>query len=358
MFVLMGIFSSCVKVWWNSYLQWTERFPSTVPLCVCASVSGTSLLFDGTYSSSWRAPVRQAGGSHQTLPFTQCWRWSVVEGTEIWQPCHKNQTLQREKRLCPPHTPHPASYCTHTHTHKVKKSSRSERKHAARACQCRSGWWGSTRTERFWRRRTGKKREGRKIKTRLKWSYMNWRARSRSALWPFDPSVLLLCSDLSTLPSCLWVFALLPSSSSVVSWLLIRSETGSQRDIAPYWYHAVSLTHSSQMPLTHPFRCLPSTCEWAAVTGGRRRHRETEREEGKGGQKRALERQRPVYSARMTENSLKCWAMIMLSNMDCDFLGEKQPALVNLEWLWNNLDSSRIVDCHKRSALQQFVAAQ
>lgn len=110
------------------------------------------------------------------------------------------------------------------------------------------------------------------------------------------------------------------------------------------------------MPPTHPFWCLPSTCEWATVTGGRERQRETEREEGRGRKKGALER--VVYFARLTENSPKCWAGITLSNIDCDFLGEKQPALVNLGWLWNTLDPPpHIVECQKRNALQQFIAA-
>lgn len=86
--------------------------------------------------------------------------------------------------------------------------------------------------------------------------------------------------------------------------------------------------------------------------------RETERDEGRGQKGGIRERERPVYFARQTENSPKRWAGITLSNIDSDFLGEKQPALVNLEWLWNNLDwTSHIGECQKRNALQQFIAA-
>ena len=107
-------------------------------LCVRHSVA-TSLLFGGTYSLSWRAAVRGAGGSHQALPLAWCWHWSGVEGTEIWQHCHKNQSLQTpgKETYFPPNT-HTHTH-THTHKHKVKKSSRSECTHAATACQHRSG---------------------------------------------------------------------------------------------------------------------------------------------------------------------------------------------------------------------------
>lgn len=122
-------------------MQWRKQFPSAVPLCVCVTQVATSLLFGRTYSLSWRAPVREAGGSHQALPLARCWHWSGVEGTEIWQPCHKNQPLQTPGRedLPPPPPPLPD---VGTREHKVKKSSRSERTHAAPACQRASTWRG------------------------------------------------------------------------------------------------------------------------------------------------------------------------------------------------------------------------
>lgn len=109
----------------------------------------------------------------------------------------------------------------------------------------------------------------RQAKTEFKGWDVSWRASSHSPWWPLCPRVLLLYGNLSTLPSCPWVFApvILSSASSVVSRLLIWPETSSQRDVALHRYHAVPLTHLSQMPLTHPFWCLPSTCEWAALTG-------------------------------------------------------------------------------------------
>ena len=175
------------------------------------------------------------------------------------------------------------------------------------------------------------------------------------------PPLLILYANLSTSPSCPWVIArvTLSSASSVVSRLWIWPETGSERDVPLHRYHAVSLTHLSQMPPTHPFWCLPSTCEWATVTGLKR---ETEgdrkgRGEGGGWKKGALEG--AVCFARLTENSPKRWVGSMLSNIDCDFLGGKQPALVNLEWLWNNPDPRppRIVECQEGNAHQQFTAA-
>lgn len=177
---------------------------------------------------------------------------------------------------------------------------------------------------------------------------------------PDDPSAPVYSSSVVTSPSCHPAPGCLSGLSFLLHHLLsprlwILPETSSERDVPLHRYHAVSLTHLSQMPLTHPFWCLPSTCEWATVTGKRERQRETEREEGRGRKKGALER--AVYFARLTENSPKCWVGITLSNIDCDFLGEKQPALVNLEWLWNNLDPPpHIVECQRRNALQQFIA--
>lgn len=252
-----------------------------------------------------------------------------------------------------------------THKHKVKKSSRSGCTHAATACQCGSGWRGSTCRGWLGRKRMasgGRGGGGWGASGRQKHSLNDgtW-AGEPAHTRPYDPSapcVLSLSGNLSTPPSCPWVIArvILSSASSVVSQLWIWPETGSERDVPLHWYRAVSLTHLSQMPPTHPFWCLPSTCEWATVTGGRERQRETERQEGRGWKKGALER--AVCFARLTENSPKCWVGIMLSNMDCDFLGEKQPALVNLGWLWNNLDPPppHIVECQKRNALQQFIA--
>lgn len=98
------------------------------------------------------------------------------------------------------------------------------------------------------------------------------------------------------------------------------------------------------------FLMPPSTCEWATVTA-----RERDRKgKGRGRKRRTLER--AVYFARLTENSQKCWDGIMLTNTDCDFLGGKQPALVNLEWLWTNVDPCpHHVKCHNRNAPQQFI---
>lgn len=96
--------------------------------------------------------------------------------------------------------------------------------------------------------------------------------------------------------------------------------------------HTLVSNASYSSLLMPPINLRMSSCDRE-----RERQRETEREEGRGRKRRgALER--AVYFARLTENSPKCWVGITLSNIDCDFLGEKQPALVNLEWLWNNLD--------------------
>jgi len=172
---------------------------------------------------------------------------------------------------------------------------------------------------------------------------MSWRTSSCWAWWPLWPCVFLLYGNLSTLPSSLWVFALviLSSSSSVVSWLLIWPETGSPRETSLSTNITLCLSHSC-------LKCLLLILSDASHQPANEQlwqgEREKEREEGRG-QKRAIER--PVYFARLTENSVKCWVGIMLSNIDSDFLGEKQPALVNLDWLWNNLDSSQIVECQK-----------
>lgn len=130
-------------------------------------------------------------------------------------------------------------------------------------------------------------------------------------------------------------------------------KTGSERDIPLHWYHVVCLTHLSQMPPTHPFWCPHQPAneqQW-------QQERETEGDrkgKGRGRKRRTLER--AVYFARLTENSQKCWDGIMLTNTDCDFLGGKQPALVNLEWLWTNVDPCpHHVKCHNRNAPQQFI---
>lgn len=175
---------------------------------------------------------------------------------------------------------------------------------------------------------------------------------------PDDPSAPVYSCSMVTFPHC----HAAPGCLSRLSFLLHHS-------LSPgCWYdqrqalRETSLSTDITPCLSHTcLKCLlliPSDASHQPANeqlwqGERERQRETETEEGRG-RKGASER--PVYFARLTENSPKCWAGITLSNIDCDFLREKQPALVNLEWLWNNLASSHIVECQERNALQQFVA--
>lgn len=234
--------------------------------------------------------------------------------------------------------------------------------HAARACHCRSIWQGSTCREGLGRRRMvskGRREEGggiRQTKTCFKWWDMSRRASLHTASWPLRPSVLFLYGNLS-------IVAILPLGVCpgypffcIICCLPVVDMTSDrlwERRPSPQISRCVSHTLVSNASysslLKPPINLRMSECD-------RERERETEREEGRGRKKGALER--AVYFARLTENSPKCWVGIMLSNIDCDFLGEKQPALVNLEWLWNNLDPPpHIVECQKRNALQQFRAA-
>lgn len=253
-------------------------------LCVRHSVA-TSLLFGRTYSMSWRAPVRKAGGSHQALPLAWCWHWTGVEGTEIWQPCHKNQTLQTPGKETHP----PPLTNVRTHKHKVKKSSRSECTHAATACQRRSTWRVSTC--RGWlgskRMASGGRGGGWGASGRQKHSLNDGtRAEKPAHTRPDDPSVPVCSRSTLTSLHCRPAPGWLPGLSFLLHHLLCPSCGYDQRQAL----RETSLSTDITPCLSHTcLKCLlliPSDASHQPANEQLwQEERETEREEGKGGER-------------------------------------------------------------------------
>lgn len=187
------------------------------------------------------------------------------------------------------------------------------------------------------------------------------RAGEPAHTWPDDPSASLCSRCTVTSPRCLCAPGDCPGLPFfyITRCLPVVDMTGDrlwERRPSPTISRCVSHTLVSNASysslLMPPINLRMSDCD--------RGKRETEgdrkgREEGAkvGGIRGEL-----FILQDWQKNSVKCWVGIMLSNIDCDFLGEKQPAFVNLEWLWNNLvPPPHIVECQKRNALQQFIAA-
>lgn len=141
---------------------------------------------------------------------------------------------------------------------------------------------------------------------------------------PNDPSDFVCSSFTPASPRCCPASGCLPclsfpSSSSVVFWLLIWPETGSQRDITLHQYHAVSLTHLSKNASYSSFLMPPINLQMSSSdrtegdTGGQRGKR--------GGGQRG--HYRGLFILQGWQKTLKCWGWIMLSNTDCDFFRGK-----------------------------------
>lgn len=224
------------------------------------------------------AGTRQKGGwlssgAATCLVLALIWRGGNGDLTAL--PQKSDPSNARKRDSLPPHRlPRLSQMYGHTNTKSKRAVDQSARMQLRPVSAdlldeslCVEDDWGA----REWQAKEGVGRWGgiRKTKTQFKRWDKSRKASSHSAWWPLCPCVLSLYPNLSTLPSCPWVIArvILSSASSVVSQLWIWPETGSERDVPLHWYHAVSLTHLSQMPPTHPFWCLPSTCEWATVTG-------------------------------------------------------------------------------------------
>lgn len=95
-------------------------------------------VMEGTRHRSWWL----SSGAVTYSVLALIWRWGKRDLTALPQKSGPSEAWKRDPP--PPRAPFFARRCTRKCTYKVKKSSRSECAHAARACQCKSTWCGCT----------------------------------------------------------------------------------------------------------------------------------------------------------------------------------------------------------------------
>lgn len=140
-------------------VQWSNQFFFLLPLCVCVTQSLPACFLEehipcraGHPSERWVALIRRCHFLGAGIDLVWGEQRSDSPATKI-RPSLNPPAYLRTRMY--------AHACTHKHVHKVKKSSRSECMHAARACQCGSGWRGSTCAGWLGRKRMGTKGRGR-----------------------------------------------------------------------------------------------------------------------------------------------------------------------------------------------------
>lgn len=207
----------------------------------------------------------------------------------------------------------------------------------------------------------GRGREGGCASGRQKHSLNDWTwVEEPSHTWPHDPSApSVYCLSAVTSPRSRPAPGCLPGFSFFLHHLLSPSCRYDQRQAL----REMSLSTDITLCLSHTcLKCLlliPSDASHQPANEQLwqgERETETDRKgKWEGAKEGGIRKSCLFCKADRKRSKMLSWTM--LSNIDCDFLGEKQPALVNLEWLWNNLDHpSHIVEWQTRNALQQFIA--